>query len=461
MTRMEKASREPGSRGISLNLSNFIMICIGVVVALLMIYANYQTNENYHLMDAAIRDSILSQESTGKMESISSSMSSSALAFVQTGDPSHVYAYIGQLTELSSDFSDSGMLSSAWQKEDLNLAQAVSAFDALRSTEWMAMRLKADTLPMPLSSLPEQLQQITLPDEDTALGSDEKELKASSLLSSPEYAGLKTQLAGSVDASHRFVSELASERTEKASAELGRVVLHQRILIIVFIVIAFLALIMNRVLVLQPINRSVERLDRRERIPVRGSAEMRHLARVYNDVLRDNQEKTEALSYTASHDALTGVWNRAAFDKAYRLYRGGQVGILVVDVDHFKQFNDDHGHDTGDRVLVRVANTLKRYFREDDYISRVGGDEFCIILLDVCQEQADHIYRTVAKINEALAVSAEDLPPISISVGAAFWDRPDPAADIMKDADTALLQVKKSRASNCIVYGSPAPESVS
>jgi len=461
MTRMEKASREPGSRGISLNLSNFIMICIGVVVALLMIYANYQTNENYHLMDAAIRDSILSQESTGKMESISSSMSSSALAFVQTGDPSHVYAYIGQLTELNSDFSDSGMLSSAWQKEDLNLAQAVSAFDALRSTEWMAMRLKADTLPMPLSSLPEQLQQITLPDEDTALGIDEKELKASSLLSSPEYAGLKTQLAGSVDASHRFVSELASERTEKASAELGRVVLHQRILIIVFIVIAFLALIMNRVLVLQPINRSVERLDRRERIPVRGSAEMRHLARVYNDVLRDNQEKTEALSYTASHDALTGVWNRAAFDKAYRLYRGGQVGILVVDVDHFKQFNDDHGHDTGDRVLVRVANTLKRYFREDDYISRVGGDEFCIILLDVCQEQADHIYRTVAKINEALAVSAEDLPPISISVGAAFWDRPDPAADIMKDADTALLQVKKSRASNCIVYGSPAPESVS
>ena len=461
MSRSEKAPRDSGSRGISLSLSNFIMICIGVVVALLMVHANYQTNENYHLMDAAIRDSILSQESTGKMESISSSMSSSALAFVQTGDPSHVFAYIGQRTELNSDFSENGMLSPAWQKEDPDLAQAISAFDALRSTEWTAMRLKAETLPMPLSSLPEPLQQVALPDEYAALTSEEKEAVASALLSSPEYNGLKTQLAGSVDASHRYVSERASERTGKASAQLGGVVMRQRILIIVFIVIAFLALFLNRFLVLQPISRSVERLDRRERIPVRGSSEMRHLARVYNDVLQDNMEKTEALSYTASHDALTGVWNRSAFDKAYRLYRGGQIGMLVVDVDHFKLFNDDHGHDTGDRVLVRVANTLKRYFREEDHISRVGGDEFCIILLDVCQEQAEHIYRTVEKINAALAVPEADLPPISVSVGAAFWDRPDPVADILKDADTALLQVKKNRTSNCIVYGSPVPDSVS
>lgn len=323
------------------------------------------------------------------------------------------------------------------------------------------MRLKADVLPIPLSSLPELLQRITLSDEDAALSNDEKEQKASSMLNSPEYIGLKTQLAGSVDASHRFVSERASERTAKASALLRGVVLRQRILIIVFIVIAFLALIMNRVLVLQPINRSAELLDRRQPIPVRGSAEMRHLARIYNDVLQDNQAKTEALSYTASHDALTGLWNRAAFDKAVRLYRGSRIGILFVDVDHFKQFNDDYGHDTGDRVLVRVADTLKHHFREEDHISRIGGDEFCVILLDVCQEQADHIYQTVSKINETLAASAEDLPSISISVGAAFWDRPDPAADIVKDADTALLQVKKSRASNCFVYGSPAPDSVS
>ena len=185
MSRSEKASRDSGSRGISLSLSNFIMICIGVVVALLMVHANYQTNENYHLMDAAIRDSILSQESTGKMESISSSMSSSALAFVQTGDPSHVFAYIGQRTELNSDFSENGMLSPAWQKEDPDLAQAVSAFDALRSTEWTAMRLKAETLPMPLSSLPEPLQQVALPDEYAALTSEEKEAVASALLSSP------------------------------------------------------------------------------------------------------------------------------------------------------------------------------------------------------------------------------------------------------------------------------------
>ena len=453
MTGTEKAAKKNGFRGISLNLSNLIFVVIGVVVALQMIHANIQTNENYHLMDSVISESLLSQEATGKMESISSSMSSSALAFVETGDPSHIYAYNGQRTALNEEFSESGMLSAARQEEDPDLAQAVSAFESLRALEWTAMRLKADTLPMPLTSLPESLQQIALSDEDAALSDEEKQAKASALLSDPEYAGLKSQLAGSVDASHRFVSERASERTAEASALLGKVVRRQKILIIVFISIAFLALIMNRLLVLQPINRSVKLLDSRERIPLRGSSEMRHLAQVYNDMLEDNQEKTRALSYTASHDALTGVFNRAEFDKTYRQCRSGQIGVLVVDVDQFKHYNDDYGHDVGDRVLTRVADALKNSFREEDHISRIGGDEFCVIMTNVSMEQAGHVRETVRKINETLSTPVENLPPITISVGVAFWDRPNPDSGIFKDADTALLQIKKNRISNCAVYG--------
>ena len=457
MPRTEKSSKTSGFRGISLNLSNIIIAVIGVLVALQMIHANIQTNENYHLMDSVISESLLSQEATGKMESISSSMSDSALAFVETGDQSHIHSYIGQRAALNAEFSESGMLSAARQAEDPDLADAISAFEALRNTEWTAMRLKADTLSVPLSALPESLQQITLSEEDAALSAEEKLAKASALLSSPEYTGLRSRLTGSVDASHRFISERASERTEEASALLGKVVRRQKILIMIFICFAFLALIMNRVLILQPINRSVELLDRREPIPVRGSSEMRHLARVYNDVLRDNQDKTDALSYAASHDALTGVYNRAAFDKTYRRCSGGQIGVLVVDVDQFKHFNDAFGHDVGDRVLVRVSESLKHSFREADHISRIGGDEFCVILMDVCMEQAEHIRQTVSKINETLSAPEDGLPPITISVGAAFWDRPNPASDLFKDADTALLQIKKHRASNCAVYGVDTP----
>jgi len=442
-----------GFRGISLNYANIVMIVISVLVAFLMIQANIQTNESYHQMDEVISESLLSQESTGKMESISSSLSSSALAFVETGDPSHIFSYTGQLAALNTEFSEEGMISISRQKQDPDLAQAVNAFNALRSTEWTAMRLKAETLPMPLSSLPEAVQKVFLSDEDTALSAEEKLQKASDLLNSPEYIALKSQLSGAVDASHRYVSEQASLRTAKASAQLGSVVLRQRIFIIAFIALAFLTLIMNRMLVLRPIKRIVELLDRKEKLPVRGSSEMRHMADVYNDVLQDNQRKTQALAFTATHDALTGVYNRAAFDKAYKLYRGGQIGILIVDVDWFKHFNDDYGHDVGDRVLARVAEAIKHACRKEDYIGRFGGDEFCVILMNVGQAQAERVCETVEKMNKELSVPLDGMPPVTISVGVAFWDRPDPSPDILKDADTALLQIKKTRSSNCYVYG--------
>ena len=455
MASKEKKTKESGFRGISLNLSNTIMACIGVVVAVLMIYANVQTNKNYQLMDEVITESLLSQEATGKMESISSSMSGSAQAFVdkEKDDASQIYAYVGQRAALNAEFSESGMLSAERQAEDPDLALAVQVFNTLRETEWKAMRLKAEAMGMPLPGMPEAMQQVQLTEAEAAMSAEEKRTAAFEMLSTPEYMALRSQLAGAVDSSHRFVSERASARTAEASAQLGSVVRRQKILIIIFIVVAFLALIMNRVLVLQPINRSVDALDRRERIPVRGSAEIRHLARVYNDVLEDNREKTEALSYTATHDALTGVNNRAAFDKAYRLYRDGRIGVAVVDVDQFKHYNDDYGHDIGDRVLVRVAEALKRSFREEDIISRIGGDEFCVIMKDTGMAQADRVYEAVRRINASLAEPEEGLPPITISVGAAFWDRPNPTAGILKDADTALLEIKKEHTANCAVYG--------
>ena len=180
---------------------------------------------------------------------------------------------------------------------------------------------------------------------------------------------------------------------------------------------------------------------------------MRHLAEVYNDVLKDNQEKTAKLSYTATHDALTGLINRADFDRLFHIVETEQIGLVVADVDHFKQYNDEFGHDVGDRVLVRVADALKRSFREEDIISRIGGDEFCVIMKDAGMAQADRVYEAVRRINAILAEPEEGLPPITISVGAAFWDRPNPTAGIMKDADTALLEIKKEHTANYAVYG--------
>jgi diguanylate cyclase (GGDEF)-like protein len=117
----------------------------------------------------------------------------------------------------------------------------------------------------------------------------------------------------------------------------------------------------------------------------------------------------------------------------------------MLDVDHFKQFNDDYGHDIGDRVLCAAVSALKLHFRKRDHISRVGGDEFCIILSDVGQADGPLIREKSDAVNQELALGENHLPPITVSAGVAFWNRPNPRGSLFKDADTALLEVKKSR----------------
>ena len=212
------------------------------------------------------------------------------------------------------------------------------------------------------------------------------------------------------------------------------------------------ALIMNRMLIISPIQRSVENLDKREPMPVEGSYEVRHLANVYNEVLKDNAEKTEALSYAATHDALTGLLNRAEFDRLYKELKEEKIGIMVADVDHFKQFNDEFGHRTGDQVLKAVAGKLTEHFREEDRICRIGGDEFCIVMPGLGQDHAETVTERIRQINHELQESLSELPPVTISAGFAFWNRPNPGESLFRDADDTLLSVKKTRTDCCAVY---------
>ena len=129
------------------------------------------------------------------------------------------------------------------------------------------------------------------------------------------------------------------------------------------------------------------------------------------------------------------------------------VGIIVVDVDHFKQYNDEYGHDIGDRVLCTAVEAMKRNFRTVDHISRIGGDEFCIIMPRTGQQDGARISEKIHDINRELSENNGDLPPVTISAGIAFWNRPNPDGSLFKDADTVLLEMKKTRQDCCAVWG--------
>lgn len=117
--------------------------------------------------------------------------------------------------------------------------------------------------------------------------------------------------------------------------------------------------------------------------------------------------------------------------------------MILVDVDIFKSVNDTYGHAIGDALLKRVASNLKKAFRSVDYVCRIGGDEFAVIMVEVTSDLQYTIEDKLAIVNEELAKPNGEVPAITLSVGIAFSDRENAGDNIFKDADKALYYVKE------------------
>ncbi len=450
----QKGKAGGGHGGVRLSHLNVLLIFVGIILTALMAVSMSQTTNSVK-ETVTFSDSYISNQQTGGMlRDFATRMGEQAMAFVQSGQPGSAQAYEGMMAAINAQLEQ--YLPESSNSEDAGAAfmEAVGAFRDRNAAERRAMRLAADTMPPGMKkALPAFLRNAELSEEDQALSPDEKKALAVSLLTAEKYIAKENVIRTSVDLGQRRASEEGKIQADKTFARVKRIVRNQMILMIMVLVVAVLALLANRVLILSPMHNSVKNLNRREPIPVEGSYEMRRLATAYNDVLRENEEKTEALSYTASHDALTGVYNRDAFDKVYRKIENQEhVGLIVIDVDHFKQYNDEFGHDIGDKVLCTAVEAIRRQFGGVDHISRIGGDEFCIVMPGEDQEQAERIREKIIRINEDLAESSRKLPPITISAGIAFWDRPNPKGSLFKDADSALMELKKTRNDCCAVY---------
>lgn len=164
-----------------------------------------------------------------------------------------------------------------------------------------------------------------------------------------------------------------------------------------------------------------------------------------------NVKLRDQLRDQSIRDALTGMFNRRylletsrrEFSRAARA--GQSVSILSIDVDHFKKFNDNHGHDAGDTVLRAVADVLKSSFRDEDVPCRFGGEEFVVLLPGATAEAAAQKAEQLRAKIEGLVVRYVDgnLPRITISTGvAAFPDCGDNPPAVLKAADDALYRAK-------------------
>ncbi|MDP9482425.1 MAG: GGDEF domain-containing protein [Chloroflexota bacterium] len=152
----------------------------------------------------------------------------------------------------------------------------------------------------------------------------------------------------------------------------------------------------------------------------------------------------------ASTDVLTGLPNRRYFDEfcsllAERRRADDAIGILMVDIDHFKRVNDRFGHEVGDEVLRAVAGAIAGAVRDDDVPARYGGEEFVVLLRNPSGRVALEIAERVRVAIAGLDLRALGPGSISASVGAAVQVDPDqPIAELLADADRALFRAKRS-----------------
>lgn len=164
---------------------------------------------------------------------------------------------------------------------------------------------------------------------------------------------------------------------------------------------------------------------------------------IYNDITERKKEE-EKIKYLSFHDQLTGLYNRRYFeDVISRLDRSRKlpVGVITADIDNLKQINDLYGHNIGDEYIKKTAKVIKSSVREEDIASRIGGDEFAIILPEVERQDISSIKDRIQEKIENIDIKDFDF---SISIGFEIKTSQDKKLDeIISNCDKKMYKMKK------------------
>lgn len=196
-------------------------------------------------------------------------------------------------------------------------------------------------------------------------------------------------------------------------------------------------------------------------LPAGGGGEVGYLTQVFKNLVtrvreREGQGELERLSVT---DGLTGLYNRRHLtgtlanevQRSRRLRR--TFAVLLIDVDHFKQYNDTHGHLAGDAALVKIAEILRKTTRAVDSVARYGGEEFLVLLLESTLATAGSV---AERVRARVASEAFEGGKVTVSIGAAEYpSHGDTPEELIASADAAMYQAKGAGRDRVAIAGSP------
>lgn len=451
---IEIKGSEHSLTGINIQTLNLFFIILTAIVFCFILVISATVNNRFHAVENAIDKFIVCEQSSELIKESTNYLTDQARLFVVTHKEIYALAYLDEINHTKRQQTALEKLEKVCSEKDLALQRLKIALEQANSL--ISMELYAIRLAYKLKggeNIPDQIKAIQIRAIDENIQREKLHETAINNLFGEGYLIYKTRINENCKLTIAAIEQQIKNELNINANELGSNIRKLRLLFFVLLIINVILFIAFTYLVILPLERFKTSIAKDEKLNIIGSLECKHLAESYNEIYELKAKNEKSLLKKAEYDALTGILNRRAFDQICSTSSEKQypIALLLIDMDNFKYINDNFGHSGGDIALKELARILTETFRAEDYIARIGGDEFAAILPNCTVKASRIIKKKILAVNEKLLNIQDNIKPVSISVGVAFSEKGF-TEDLFKKADKALYIVKEKGKRGCEIY---------
>ncbi|MCI9597511.1 MAG: GGDEF domain-containing protein [Firmicutes bacterium] len=437
-------------KGLKIRTLSLWIVVGTILVSVLIGDGVINVMDRYQELANMTKKYIVSEEAVMDMAVGSNYLTEQARLYAMTKERSHADAYftevdVTQRREKSLEQIEAHLPTT--DTEALRMSKdALRLSNELMDLEIHSMKLAAQSAGEDLSKLSPKIQEYSLPTREKNYTDQEKADLACQLVFGHEYQDMKQQIEQKLSGVTDHVISICDREQKKSEKAMKNALTRQILYTILVVGLVILSYAMIAALILRPIKIYVNCIKNNNFLEITGAYEFKYLAATYNNVYEMSLAQQNMLRQKAERDALTGLLNRQAFEQLKEQLHNvpKPIALLLIDVDIFKSINDTYGHDMGDQALIKVANLLASNFRRADYVIRIGGDEFAVIMEKIRADKEQIVSYKLDEINWALQhPQEENFPKLSISVGVAFSEQ-GYHDDLFRQADQALYKTKEN-----------------
>lgn len=448
---MKKFLRNLKEDGISLRITYVVITVFIFILSIAILYKVDMASKMYKELSLATDGYITLTNAAEDLMAASDYLTQEVQLFTVTKDINHLNNYFKEANEVKrreNAIKTMGLMagdSNAFQQLQL----AYNASIKLMEREYYAMKLVL--VACNINDYPEDLKDVELSNEDLNKSGERKLIRAQDMVHDTFYYKEKNIIRIRMEECAMNLEEETHKIQLDSEDGMRQSLSTLKWEIVLFLLAVLITISLTIILVISPLHKAVKKIAEDKPLKVGGGRELRSLARTYNSMYETQKENLKNLNFEATHDALTGLYNRAGYDYIKSAINHKSTAMILIDCDLFKKINDTMGHEAGDKILIKLSDALMGEFREEDYICRIGGDEFVVFMTNTDKKSRGLIREKIKNVNKVLHDTSDGLPDASISAGVVFGTREKNLDAMFKHADLTLYRMKEQR-NGCAFY---------